>query len=73
MYCPKINSSGAPSLLSIAAMSKQDLLDLQSTRTVDDDEPELIALAPGETSLNFLQCIYRSAKQPMVRPRQLEK
>jgi hypothetical protein len=25
--------------------------------------------APGETSLNFLQRIYRSAKQPMSRPR----
>jgi hypothetical protein len=67
MYCPKINSSGAPSLLSIAAMSKQDLVDLQSTRTVEDDEPELIALVPGETSLNFLQRIYRGAKQPMSR------
>jgi hypothetical protein len=48
-------------------MSKQDLVDLQSIRTVEDDEPELRALAPGETSLNFLQRIYRSAKQPMSR------
>jgi hypothetical protein len=62
MYYPKINSSGAPSLLSIAVMSEQDLVDLQSTRTVEDDGPEPIALAPGETSLNFLQRTYRSAK-----------
>jgi hypothetical protein len=35
-----------------------------------DDEPELIQLielAPGETSLNFLQRVYRSVKQPMSR------
>jgi hypothetical protein len=49
-------------LLAIAAVSEQDVADLQSTRTVEDDEPEPIALAPGETSLNFLQRTYRSAK-----------
>ena len=32
-----------------------------------DDEPELIELAPGETSLDFLQRVYRSVKQPMSR------
>jgi hypothetical protein len=31
------------------------------------DEQEVIELAPGETSLDFLQRIYRSAKQPMSR------
>jgi hypothetical protein len=31
------------------------------------DEPELIELAPGETSLGFLQRVYRSVKQPMSR------
>ena len=35
------------------------------TSTVD--EPELIELAPGETSLDFLQRVYRSVKQPMSR------
>src|SRR5690349_6671065 len=31
------------------------------------DEQEVIELAPGETSLDFLQAIYRSVKQPMSR------
>ncbi len=31
------------------------------------DEPELIDLAPDETSLSLLQKIYRSMKQPMSR------
>jgi hypothetical protein len=31
------------------------------------DEPELIELARGETSLDFLQRVYRSVKQPMSR------
>ena len=30
-------------------------------------EPEVIELAPGETSLSFLQKIYRCARQPMSR------
>ena len=30
-------------------------------------EEELIELAPGETSLDFLQRVYRSVKQPMSR------
>jgi hypothetical protein len=34
---------------------------------IASDEPELIELAPGETSLRFLQKIYRSPKQPMSR------
>jgi hypothetical protein len=32
-----------------------------------EDEPEPIELADGETSLHFLQRIYRDAKQPMTR------
>jgi hypothetical protein len=32
-----------------------------------DDEPELIELAPGDTSLDFLLRVYRSVKQPMSR------
>lgn len=32
-----------------------------------DDEPEQIDLSPGETSLSFLQKIYRSPAQPMSR------
>ena len=31
------------------------------------DQPEIIELAPAETSLTFLQKIYRSTKQPMSR------
>jgi hypothetical protein len=31
------------------------------------DEPEVIELAPGETSLSFLQRVYRSVRQPMSR------
>jgi hypothetical protein len=30
-------------------------------------EPEIIELAPGETSLSFLQRVYRSVRQPMSR------
>ena len=32
-----------------------------------EDDPELIALGPGETSLSFLQKVYRSVTQPMSR------
>ena len=32
-----------------------------------DDKPEQIDLSPGETSLSFLQKIYRSPAQPMSR------
>ncbi len=32
-----------------------------------EDEPEVIELAPGETSLSFLQRVYRGVKQPMSR------
>ena len=42
----------------------QDLVDLRSVRT---DEEELVELAPGETSLHFFQKIYRSVRQPMAR------
>jgi hypothetical protein len=31
------------------------------------DEQEVIELAPGETSLDFLQRVYRSVRQPMTR------
>ncbi len=31
------------------------------------DEPEVIELVPGETSLDFLQRVYRSVRQPMSR------
>jgi hypothetical protein len=47
---------------------KREMLD-----TVDaalnrfDDGQEVIELAPGETSLDFLQRVYRSVKQPMSR------
>ena len=44
----------------------EDLVDLQAVRTSDDDR-EIIDLAPGETSLNFLQKIYRNPAQPMSR------
>ncbi len=43
-----------------------DLVDLRSKRTMED-EPEVIELAPGETSLSFLQKVYRSVRQPMSR------
>ncbi len=43
-----------------------DLVDLRSMRTMED-EPEVIELAPGETSLSFLQKVYRSVRQPMSR------
>ena len=36
-------------------------------RAGECDEPEAIDLAPGETSLSFLQKIYRSPAQPMSR------
>jgi hypothetical protein len=61
MYRPKINPA-ARRHRSIAVIREQDLVDLQHTRSVEDDKPELIALASGETSLNFLQRSYRSAK-----------
>jgi hypothetical protein len=32
-----------------------------------EDQPELIELAPGETSLSFPQKVYRSVTQPMSR------
>ena len=36
-------------------------------RAGEGDEPELIELAPGETSLDFLRKVYRSVRQPMSR------
>jgi hypothetical protein len=32
-----------------------------------EDEPEVVELAPGETSLSFLQRVYRSVRQPVSR------
>ena len=32
-----------------------------------DDEPEVIELGPSDTSLSFLQKVYRSVRQPMSR------
>jgi hypothetical protein len=43
-----------------------DLVDLRPTRTAED-EPEVTELGPNETSLDFLQKIYRSASQPIAR------
>lgn len=40
--------------------------DLTSSRATED-EPEVVEVASGETSLGFLQKIYRSPKQPMSR------
>ena len=36
-------------------------------RAGEGDEPELIELAPGKTSLDFLRKVYRSVRQPMSR------
>ena len=47
---------------------KREMLDtIDAALSRFDDEPELIELAPGETSLSFLQKVYRSVKQPMSR------
>ena len=50
-----------------AGAGMDDLVDLRSMRTVEDDEPEVIELTPSETSLDFLQKVYRSVRQPMSR------
>jgi hypothetical protein len=47
---------------------KREMLDtVDAALSRFDNEPELIELAPGETSLDFLQRVYRSVKQPMSR------
>ena len=47
---------------------KREMLDtVDAALSRFDDEPELIELSPGETSLSFLQKVYRSVKQPMSR------
>jgi hypothetical protein len=47
---------------------KREMLDtVDAALSRFENEPELIELAPGETSLNLLQRIYRSVKQPMSR------
>jgi hypothetical protein len=47
---------------------KREMLDtVDAALSRFDDEPELIELGPGETSLHFFQRIYRSIRQPMAR------
>ncbi len=47
---------------------KREMLDnVDATLSRFDDEPELIELADGETSLTLLQKIYRSVRQPIAR------
>jgi hypothetical protein len=47
---------------------KREILDtVDAALSRFDDEPELIEIAPGETSLDFLRKVYRSVKQPMSR------
>jgi hypothetical protein len=48
-------------------MNKEALRTVDETLSRFDDEPELIELGPGETSLHFFQRIYRSIRQPMAR------
>jgi hypothetical protein len=48
-------------------MKREMLNTVDATLSRFDDESELIELAPGETSLDFLQRVYRSVKQPMSR------
>ena len=48
-------------------MNKEALKTVDETLSWFDDEPELIELGPGETSLHFFQRIYRSIRQPMAR------
>ena len=48
-------------------MNKEALKTVDETLSRFDDEPELIELGPGETSLHFFQRIYRSIRQPMSR------
>ena len=43
-------------------------MELFGKRQVDEEEKEeVVELAPGETSLDFLQRVYRSVTQPMSR------
>jgi hypothetical protein len=49
------------------SFADEDLVDLRSYRTVEEEAEELIELGPGETSLHFFQRIYRSIRQPMTR------
>ena len=48
-------------------MNKETLKTVDETLSRFDDEPELIELAPHETSLDFLRKVYRSVNQPMSR------
>jgi hypothetical protein len=49
------------------SFADEDLVDLRSYQTVEEGEAEPVELAPHETSLDFLQRVYRSVKQPMSR------
>ena len=46
---------------------KREMLDTVDAALGRFDDEEIIDLAPGETSLSFLQKIYRSPAQPMSR------
>jgi hypothetical protein len=47
---------------------KREMLDtVDAALSRFEDEPELIVLAPGETSLGFFQRVYRSVTQTMSR------
>jgi len=48
-------------------MNKETLKTVDETLSRFDDEPELIELAPHETSLDFLRKVYRSVNPPMSR------
>jgi len=48
-------------------MNREMLDTVEAALSRFTDEPELIELSPGETSLDFLQKVYRSTKQPMSR------
>ena len=47
---------------------KREMLDtVDAALSRFEDDPEVIELGPGETSLSFLQRVYRSVTQPMSR------
>jgi hypothetical protein len=48
-------------------MNRETLDTVDATLSQFTDEAELVELAPDETSLSFLQKVYRSIKQPMSR------
>jgi hypothetical protein len=48
-------------------MKRETLDTVDAALSRFDDDPELIELAPHETSLDFFRKIYRSVRQPMTR------